>query len=372
MKAEQKGHNLNYLNAACASILFVAAFLMSCQQDKDESNRVTLYPVIQSQIESAVETRALPANTYQEYTGTNRQTIYAYARAYAGNAQEPNVSGNFAPASGNKWSSHLEVETGKSYYLWAHTRMPGSSSVSMNYNSGVLTITGLDVISDSDPLLCTASSDIAANLVEGTFNIGEIPANTDPENPPTVALAMKHLYARATVSFKLDPDYNSLRTVKITRATISTTQGGTYAGSHQYSFGEMSLTLASNNPSGTQQQMELIGGSTQLVDYDQGSTTEVTLDTNDYQDFGWFTFLSTGTTVPSLSLTVEYNVYDSEGGAMRLVGNAEHLTATNGNILKGISNVSGGNDYKIRIIVKPTYLYQLSDNDVSFELSIQD
>ena len=42
------------------------------------------------------------------------------------------------------------------------------------------------------------------------------------------------------------------------------------------------------------------------------------------------------------------------------------------NILKKVTNPEKGNNYKITVNVIPSYLYQLSDDDVKVELSVED
>ena len=372
----------------CASLAFAAAMFLSCQKDI-EKDLVTLYPIIKSNIETSVETRALAGN-YSDYNTGTRQSIYAYAHAYnyTSTPQEGiDITGAFVPSTAGGWRSTLKAEDNVSYYLYCHTAIPGATGYSLNFTDAGhvnLSFSNLSVISDTDPLVSVAASgktlpdNPAANtypeLTDGSYDIGKVEhvkENGIIVQSTKVFLALKHLYAKATLSFKIDADYNSLRTVKVKEVTVSTTQGATLEGSsfkYNYITHELNTEGGAISNTTTQKTLDIIRGLSSTAVFDDDGMTEITLKDDDFYDFGWFTFLPTANlpsgSLPLLNITVTYDVYDKTGVLVR-----ENQTATNGNILKGAVGTAGNNN-RIRITVKPTYLYVLSDNDAKLELSI--
>ncbi len=366
----------NLICVNCVSLLLAAVVLVSCQQDELDKNLVTLYPVVERNIETTVQTRALTG--YSSYnTGANRQTIYAYAA----NADET-VTGYFSPSTAvaGGWRSTLKAKADKSYYVYTHTALPGATNINLNFSIqnnvdiASLSFSGLSVISNTDPLVGTASAGafIAAGatnqypeLTEGNYYIGEVitPANNKSTK---VFLALKHLYAKATLRFKVDATYNDLRTIKVKQVTVSTTAGGTLPGTHRYNFKTGELKTAENTQvsNATQSTLDILRGASSTATFDDEEKTAVTLQADDYHEFGWLTFLPAtylGGNNPNLSITVTYDVYDKSDPAVLL---RENQTATNSNILRTSGGVAG-NNYQINITVNPTYLIVLSDTDVS-------
>ena len=371
----------NLICVNCVSLLLAAVVLVSCQQDELDKNLVTLYPVVERNIETTVQTRALTG--YSSYnTGANRQTIYAYA---ANGTDETLITGYFSPstAAAGGWRSTLKAEANNSYYVYTHTALPGATGYSLNFNNqdatANLQFNGLSVISNTDPLVGTASAGaiIAAGatnpypeLTEGSYSIGTVQA---PQNNQStkVFLALKHLYAKATLRFKVDATYNELRTIKVKQVTVSTTAGGTLPGTHRYNFKNGELKTAENTQvnTATQSTVDILRGASSTVTFDDEEKTAVTLQADDYHEFGWLTFLPAaylGGNNPNLSITVTYDVYDKSDPAVLL---RENQTATNSNILRTSGGVAG-NNYQINITVNPTYLIVLSDTDVSEGLEI--
>lgn len=380
-------HKTNLIRL-CASVLLAAIALVSCQRDDIvDRNLVTLYPVVERNIETTVLTRALTG--YSAYNSGSRQTIRAYAVNHDYTPGNEIATGLFSPSADGGWRSTLKVEADKSYYVYSYTSLPGATDYSLNFtgpNDVNLTFSGLSLISGTDPLVSTAAAgkslvknpaqDQYPELTEGSFSIGEVetPAN---DKSTKVFLAMKHLFAKATLSFKVDPTYNELRTIKVKQVTVSTTAGGTLPGTHKINFKKNTdiaqlvkdeTTSVSNE---SQTSVDILRGESSTVTFDDPDAKDcVTLVPDSFIEFGWFTFLPAAYLGgnPNLSITVTYDVYDKSNPAVPL---RQDQTATNGNILKNLtSGGAAGNNYRINLTVNPTYLIVLSDTDVSEGLQI--
>ena len=378
----------NLICVICASILLASTALVSCQRDGIiYRNMVTLYPVVESSIETTVLTRALTGD-YSPYNSGSRQTILAYAV----NSDETSqiVSGVFSPSSAGGWRSTLEVEAEKSYYVYSYTSLPGATGYNLNFTSPDdvnLTFSGLSLISGTDPMVSTAAAgkflvddpdgSEYPELTDGSFSIGQV--NTPANDKSTkVFLAMKHLYAKATLSIKVDSKYNELRTIKVKQVSVSTTAGGTLPGTHKINFRkntDIAQLVKDQNTSvsnDTQTSVDILRGESSSVQFDNPDTKDcVTLLPETLKEFGWFTFLPAtylGGSNPNLSITVTYDVYDKSDPAVLL---RQDQTVTNGNILRKLTSGGvAGNNYRIKLTVNPTYLIVLSNTDVSEELSI--
>ncbi len=389
-----KGHKRLLIRLYAATFIVIALTLASCHHDTIDDSRqlVTLYPVVDSHANNHIETRALGSG-YQVYEGEARQRIYAHAVAYNGETRktEDDTKGYFSPVE-NGWRSSLMVSLGLNYYIYAYTSIPGVlwDNVNFTFNSTSdvkATFDGISILSETDPLVCRASAGTtddapgapltASNLTEGEFQRMTIQGSVNDQNVTTystkVYLAMDHLYAKANIKFKMDDIYvyQEYRTIKLKEVSISTNKG-MVSGTHTLDLISGNLTLSNKQQSDREVTVNLMNGPSSTAVKDAG-TDVVTLTETDYKSIGWFTFLpipqdeySSHNKTPEFTLNVLYDVYDSKGQLTR-----ENQKASNSDILNGIIGARKGDSYDVNITVTPTYLYQLSDNDVEFKLEIK-
>ena len=376
--------SIRELSRSLTAILTVAALaLVSCRNEEPDGMKVTLYPVVMSNVETVIETRALVGD-YSELN-TVGSTIKANAVAFSAGdaraAEDYDANGTFTKAE-TDWTSNVEVTD--DFYYNVYTYSPASfpaATVAFDYASGTpkLTFTDLAAITGSDPLMGIAAAGgtlagTAPELTKGSYATGKISINNaENDNARTrVWLAMDHLYARATVLFKVDADYNSIRTVKVKSATVSI-EHGTLAGTSTYTYakGSDDAVISWNSATsytGDAVSVEIVGDNTPAASFDSEENQVITLD-EDAKEVGWFCMLPK--IKPVLTLTVTYDVYDKAGTLVR-----ENQVVTNNRLLRklvwpdGVSIV--GNNYLITVKLNPTYLYQLSDGDAALEIVIED
>lgn len=365
----------------------VAAFtLFSCQQEDvldNNSGKVTIYPVLSRSVETTIQTRALEGN-YSEFDA-DKQALSANAIAF--NAQnntrvaDKDKQGVFAPLT-EGWRSTVEVEPSYKYNLYTYSRtMPTATTPAFAYGneSNVsLTFNGLNIITETDPLvgIAAAGASLPADnvapanypeLTKGVFNLGTIPAAESGNSTYKAFLALDHLYSKATLSFRISEAYSSLREVRIKDVQIKMDHG-VLTGNHKYTFFDQQLTLATP---------ATIGGGALSIDLFDG--TNATAQPNENEDFitltteprefGHYYFLPISPT-PAMYLEVTYDIYDLKGKPVR-----ENQTAQNKNLFAAISYNGGtaaaGTNYKVNVLVSPTYLYQLSDDDLELGLTVE-
>ena len=366
-----------------AALMILCLTWISCQQDEIDYNRVKVYPVVSNQTETVVETRALPSGyTAYSYNGQGqRLSLVAHAIAFnkTTNARETTKdvkNKTFTAMPDGSWRSTLEIEAGYKYNLYTHTVFPGASNYVLDYtaNNTKVTFSGLNVIADSDPLVESAAagkrlpdtdpaSAIQANYPDleiGVFSIGEVLPTTENDGVFRAFMALDHLFAKATLKFSVDAEYDALRTIRIKSAVIETTGGGKLEGTHSYSFTNNSVTLANTTASGNQQQVDLIQGPSSTVTKEGDANNQYVTLTTTPVEYGWFCFIAS--IKPNCKLTVTYDVYDKKGNLL------SERTASNDKILERVTNPVRGSDYEINIKVNPTYLGQLSDGDVDSKI----
>ena len=413
--AKGNGHKGLSVRLFIAAAIIMALTPASCRHDEIDYERplVTLYPIVDSRTDTVVETRALGAN-YTPYDNNpeSRQRIYAYAVAFDNienndiRVPEKDAKGYFSPVSvtnglttSHTWRSTLMVENNTNYYIYGHTAIPGvewptNADFSFTDLSHVtVSFKGIDIVSNTDPLVCRASAGkklIASDteeylgpddLTEGVFEkiiINESAEDQQNGNTTKVFMALDHLYAKVNLSLRMDNSnannvYNDLRTIKVKDVSICTDKGrmGVTNENSRHTLDMVTgvLTLSSDKvllPDTELSPSVLNGPSSTAVKEEDGTLVLTT----DYKDAGWFTFLPIyadefHNNIPELNLKVLFDVYDKTGVKIR-----ENCTAVNKNILKKIYNPQKGYCYNIKISVKPTYLYQLSDTDVDFELEL--
>lgn len=385
MTVRTKGlSNLNTFKAV--AITAIALLLFSCQNEQiTDDRRITLYPVIDNKIETAVMTRAdaVDKTKYTEYTGDARQALAVKAVAYEPNsstrAQEKDADGVFAPLSPTGWRSGVKVEQNYDYNLYVYSSaMPTATPPTFSLTNGAtLTFDGLDLITALDPLVCVAASGAVLGndpdpsaypgLTEGSFSIGTITTvEVEGEERTTKAfLAMDHLYSKATLSFRVDNQYSQLRKVRIKDVEIKIAKS-TLSGSHTYGFPNNMLNLDGNKTyTGSPASIDLYDGPTATAQPD-GEYIELT---TSFQEFGYFYFLPINP-IPSMYLQVTYDVCDLNDNVVRA-----DQTASNYSIFSSINHNGGraaaGTNYLVKILVSPSYLYQLSDDDLELGLTVE-
>lgn len=385
---------LNNWHTLKAVALTAAAFVvLSCQQEQIQDNldgRITLYPIIENRIETTVMTRAaIDQSKYARYDNQdNRQVISVQAISFLAGSNtrtDKDAGGTFAPVQPTQqnprgWRSGVKVEPNVKYDLYAYSRlMPSATDPTFTYQNGSasLAFNGLHVITTKDPLVCVAASgkvlpdnpteDTYPVLYEGVFNIGDIVKVTDNgvEKTTKAFLAMDHLYSKATLSFRVDATYKSIRNIRIKDVDI-VSAAGTLSGTHTYKFTDNSLTLAEQGSLGGDPiTIDIFGSDADLTTFQLDEDSTYYTLTTDYQEIGYFYFLPKNELQP-IQLKVTYDVVDMKGNVTRT-----NVVTPNDNLFQSIkTSARRGVDYKVLITVSPTYIYTLSDDDVEMKLNI--
>lgn len=252
---------------------------------------------------------------------------------------------------------------------------------------------------------------VTPTLTKGSFNIGTVTASSETEFYK-VWMAMEHLYAKASVKIYVAADdanhkYNEIRDIRVNSAKISVENGSlTYTGRNAasptrpnsyvftsgFSFGAGKAfgKISEDGQLHDCLEIDLMKGPTKRDGiFDEGETystlivepDDPTADIPANKPWAWFCFLpnsylnGTGLSYPDVKLIVNYDICDKEGREIRTNQTVENkFSLTRFASLKNndgtYNDVQPGQQFDITVTVRPTYLYQLIDDDAKLKLDI--
>lgn len=292
--------------------------------------------------------------------------------AFTQNAQEPKM-GSFFFSSG-KWRTSVEDIETATYYLYGYiphlpairysiTDRDGNNA---DYEHGaVVKLENVPSVMSND--LCVVigakqgtDKETVVGLRRGDFSFNAVPTS-DEEPRNFVFLLFDHLYAAMRVRIKVDGDYDALRTIKLKSLELSTLVEEEVSTDHT----DITVNLAAND--GSASPIQSITFDPQGVDIDGGiefwasETKEgVPLSTS----FESFTAYFMPKDITTLAVTSVYDVYDKNGNLIRKDSKATN-TIRLSELVRDFESVERGWKYTIKMTVKPTYLYMLSEPDLN-------
>lgn len=317
---------------------------------------------------SGVKTRAFPGdygyltynalyNDYQPQQSLVDATIHMF---FTRQDQSPE-QGSFRK-TGDNWISTVEMESGQ-YYLYGfipENVVGGATSINPiagGYEKGaVISLTRLSSVVPADVCVAVAAGGGTVDAPNEGYAVGKF-GFTGADR--YVYLLFDHLYASICFRFKIDEDYNKLRTVKIKQLRLKSSNMKKYYDATvtltANTFGSNPITDVSFNGSSYNETADGL-----LFKAEGEETPEILLQDNDFTEF-------LGCFVPGnytqFTLETTYDVYDKNENLVRKDCVAENSIYTNSFLPAGV-NWKRGTMLKIYLTVKPTYLYMLSEPDL--------
>ncbi len=281
-------------------------------------------------------------------------------------------SGTFSYRDSKWLNNGLAVKENTQYYMYGY--MPaklGDSEISCNisatdqdnpdYSKGAdLKFTDLPVFTDQDICVTVGVRRVTGDTDENwnkSADVGEYNYLSGISSENYLNLFMDHLYAGLELSFKVDAAYAELRNIHLKEVKLTSTYSPAINATVSLRKG-LGLTghVVFNSPAEGTAQFNT------LYQYDTAKEEKSYLNTTLPQTlnpvycapciFG----RKEGSTDTYLSITSKYDVYDRKGNPIRM-----GCTATNRLDLQGMNP---GVYRKLTLIVKPTYLYMLSEPDL--------
>lgn len=328
-------------------------------------------------------------------TADNDYRLFGFAASAYRNEADPTASWLLPGASNQTFNWGLTDPT-QDY-----------SAENFSMDNVAVNFTNLDVLTTADPLVCIASSFqkyntlnpqesvpvSAPQLTKGEFQIARTEVVADGSNDILfrVWMALDHLLSKATVSFCVDADYADIRDIRLKEAKIVIDKSKrSFRGSHSYSFKDGFIPDQNaefgNISDENQDDLEiyLLGPDSPAGLFDQDKDYKTL--TTEYTDFPSFCFLPPSyipddgnpltpqVEYPDVKLKVTYDVFKKgTDNAVRRSQTAENRFPLTSFKIGASDPITPkpGDHFKIRVKVKPTYLYQLHDDDGQIEISIE-
>ena len=324
-------------------ILMMGVVLWSCSDDSEQQNGMS-----GSSLQLLSVTRALTGGVSD--AGEDHSPIQVFLMSGTDKTE-----GNFVydPTMGT-WTSTIGVKEAENYIFGFSPASAAAGTISpltsgaTNYSGGaVMTLTNLNAVGGDDLCLVVGVSPTAETLDFGSFRF-------DKQGTTNyVCLLLDHLYSAIRFNIKIGSRYSELRDIRLKKMELQSSK----------TVSQAVVTLTPNpgtNPITKVSFTSVADPQTNAV-YDYGTdatTTTGLLLTADGTSFTSYCAPITGIE-NNLKLVCTYDVYNKKGTKVR-----ENCTAENS--LAGLSGltIERGKRSAINLTVEPTYLYQLSDDEL--------
>ena len=251
----------------------------------------------------------------------------------------------------HRWHSNIEITAGQGYRLYAYAPADAvTAAISEESAAGVtMTFTQLPTVSSQDICFAVGVQHMTEANVTKDIKLGQFSFTGGAQDHNFVNLLMDHLYAGIKLQMTIDNDYAQLRTIKIRKLELKSTNSAVQA----------AVTLASNTENTDPVQAVTysgLSGTERIVTFFE-STEGVALNADNITTPRPLEAMCCF--VPTLSgdltLVTTYDVYDKNGNRIG------ERTASN---KLPIMEAGRGDCVTLTLKVSPTYLYVLSDPDL--------
>jgi len=279
------------------------------------------------------------------------------------------------PATGlgiNEWNSTITVTEGTDYYMYGF--MPRVQAVSANisplnddYAKGAtITINNFNTLTPADVCAVVGvrkatTSEETSKTLEEDIQLGSFSYRGGSEDHNSAFVLLKHIYSGMRFKIQIDPQYHKLRSIRVKKVELKALNIPEKV--------NLRMTLRANTT-----------GTDPLADADI-TYTNVSSTTQDCTItlFPWegsATEFDVPETVPqvflacfapakcsSFVLISTYDVYDRKKNNL-IRSNCTAENKLNSTLLDGLNNIKAGDIFNINLLLKPTYLYVLSEPDL--------
>ena len=244
--------------------------------------------------------------------------------------------------------------------------MPSSISATPSapdgdYSKGInLSFTGLPAITSDDICVLVGVQLVGANStgLQTAVTEGQYGFRSNIKGQNYVNLLMAHLYAKLKVNFKIDPNYAELRSIHLKEVTLTSkyADGASVTVNLRSGQGIGSPSFPSGSEGEIKHTISLFKSSAIIPEKVLDKALANQVDPVLALDLPAYCRPVAVEGTYNLTLTTTYDVYDLKGQNL-----GERVSENK--IKFDVAEVKPGQEKKLVLTVKPTYLYVLSDND---------
>lgn len=303
-----------------------------------------------------------------EFEGRESMLNTSIEAFFTKNGMAPQQGTFFYHQGSSSWRLSMDIESSGDYFLYGFQPKDeaSTSSIAPNgtfENGAVMTMNGLSTVTTSDICVVVGakdgvSSDEVNDLTTGNYVVNAKTTGTNNHN--YIFLLFDHIYSAIGLRFKVDAQYNSLRTIKLRKLEMKALANGDGVPIKAKQNAVVTLQATNNGTS------PIVGNIVFTPDNSSADAEmepiyegEVTLSTDVPVNF-MGSFIPGSTNYFQLRST--YDVYDKAGNLV-----SDHKVAENTIDLRSIfsmSNILRGHMYYITFKIQPTYLNVLSNPDL--------
>ena len=278
----------------------------------------------------------------------NMGDIHVFLSANDGTKSEGSFKYRSETATHYWTAQNLKVKPGTRTF-WLYGYMPAVEGITGEIlGERKLKLSGIQPISPHDICIVTGVKVYESSVLplRGTFAFEY--KNSDYNDVTVLNLLLEHMLGHVDFKFKIGSRYSQLRKIKVKSLTIKTTSKSSIAATINLPANTEDVVTVSYSATGDDQNYETTLLSTS-ADPIELTTSGVSVGS------GINVAVGTGLS-ENFVLESEYEVYDLKGNRLS--------TRTASNNLSGVLPVMGQKK-EVVLTVEPTYLYQLSDDDLN-------
>lgn len=364
-------YKLTYLSGLL--MVAVAMFCWSCQEDElDLSVPLSLSVIQADQVE--VQTRAITATGFSAFPASGETTdyeigIYCPPTRYS-------TKSTFSYSNGSWVTENARIDAGKTYQIFGFMPVAAVDASSMlNVGSSAqagtkptLHLTGVKAFPEHDICVVVGAGFAGTQTLSAdTPQLGKFDfTGQSDERLNKIFLMMQRITSQIEFLFAVgnntvastdirydEMNYAGIRTIKLKKVELSV---GGYSQSLDIDIA-MNPNDESKDPIYSIMSSASADASAKTTLMEKSDAEALTLATNGWTSAGSIPVIALNNS-PVFTMKVTYDVYHAKTGALI----RKDCTAQN---KWTMTKFGRGNKYQVEVVVKPTYLYQLSDDDIN-------
>jgi len=245
------------------------------------------------------------------------------------------------------WKSYAVVQQSKTYYFYGFLPMSAVENPSItpyggNFSQGAtITLPNLKSLGDKDVCVITGVKGSEDPTDDVTVTAGSYLYQAKGRDQNNVSLLFDHIFSAVQFSIRVDAGYGALRTIRLKSVVLKTETAATVDASIE--FRPYVTPTVTFTQKGTEK------GQVVLLDTERELTTS-------YENLGELIYIAKSAR-SDLKLVSVYDIYDRYGNLLR-------EDCVSENKLDVLSTVDRGQKRNVKLTVDPTYILQLSEDDV--------